>query len=112
MGEGSVLKFGLRLLLTVLTLVTFAMASHQVMASMQGVVSCADASHIDADEPDENTADRSHCSPCCHAAQALPLLSDASAFEPAEMSTVVQFPEHADVDFGSFVKPFRPPRLA
>ena len=104
------MKFGLFLLLSVLAVLTFAIAPHQAMASANGLQPCADAIHSPANQSDK-TADPAHCSPCCQATQALPLFSDAAAFVPAATVTVVRFPKYAELHFSPSDKPFRPPRL-
>ncbi len=105
------MKFGLFLLLSVLAVLTFAVAPHQAMASANGLEPCADAIHFSTGQSDK-TADPVHCSPCCQATQALPLVSEPAAFAPAAMVMVVRFPRYADLHFSPSDKPFRPPRLA
>lgn len=102
------MKFGQRLLLTMLALLTLAMASHQVVVALDVTAPCAEASHSSSDD----AADPAHCLPCCQVAQALPLFAEALLVQPVSLSAGARFARHAEAALDPNYQPFKPPRLA
>lgn len=103
------MKFGQRLLLTMLALLTLAMASHQAVAALDVTAPCAEASHSSSAD---DAADSAHCLPCCQVAQALPLAAEAVLVQPVSLSAGARFARHADAALDPSYQPFKPPRLA
>ena len=101
------MKFGQRLLLTMLALLTLAMASHQAVASMEIMSPCAEAFHASSDDQ----ADPAHCATCCQLAQAMSLLAEAAVFHPVSLSVKEGFARYTDTALGPIYRPFKPPRF-
>lgn len=102
------MKFGQRLLLAMLALLTLAMASHQAVVALDITASCAEAPHPSSDD----AAEPAHCLPCCQVAQALPPFAEALVVQPVSLSAGARFTRHADAAPDPNYKPFKPPRLA
>lgn len=104
------MKLGQRLLLTLLALFAFALASHQAMASTPLTEPCIEEHHLAADDAHAEI-DLDHCVTCCQASQALALFEDAVDFGATTLRVADPVARNADIQLTLHDKLLRPPRL-
>ncbi|MCR6634750.1 hypothetical protein [Devosia sp.] len=104
------MKVGQRLLLTLLALLAFALASHQAMASAPLGEPCIQEHQLATD--DAHTAiDIDHCVTCCQASQAVALFEDTLDFVASTLRVAAAVARNADIQLSLYDKLLRPPRF-
>ncbi|MBO9588795.1 hypothetical protein [Devosia sp.] len=105
------MKLGQRLLLTLLALLAFALASHQAMASTPLAAPCVEEHHLATDNT-HAAIDLDHCVTCCQASQALAFFEDAVDFGATTLWIADPVARKADIQLTLHDKLLRPPRLS
>lgn len=104
------MRLGQRLLLILLALLTFTVASHQAMASTVLAEPCRQEAHIAADAT-HATIKMDHCVTCCQTNQALPSATGALDFDTATLQVTGRTARYASIELALHGKLLRPPRL-